>query len=172
MQTDNLRAVCLVVSLSLNFTTRQTAHKLRLTAALYQKYPTHDVRTEAVNEDYEEKSDNFDRTYTWVQRWYKNGYIKMWFHWIQWIVLTSVLISAAMQASNPLGKISIGLAVAVSVVFVYFTGLIGITTLMRNYLGNFIVKGLPHFFIALFGALLASGILLVGFTSAILGLLS
>ena len=35
VQTDNLRAVRLVVSLSLNFTTRQTAHKLRLTAALY-----------------------------------------------------------------------------------------------------------------------------------------
>ena len=34
VQTDNLRAVCLVVSLSLNGTTRQTAHKLRLTAAL------------------------------------------------------------------------------------------------------------------------------------------
>ena len=37
MQTDNLRAVCLVVSLSLHFTTRQTAHKLRLTAALCEK---------------------------------------------------------------------------------------------------------------------------------------
>ena len=34
VQTDNLRAVCLVVSLSLNGTTSQTAHKLRLTAAL------------------------------------------------------------------------------------------------------------------------------------------
>ena len=34
VQTDNLRAVCLVVSLSLHFTTRQTALKLRLTAAL------------------------------------------------------------------------------------------------------------------------------------------
>ena len=34
VQTDNLRAVCLMVSLSLNGTTRQTAHKLRLTAAL------------------------------------------------------------------------------------------------------------------------------------------
>ena len=37
VQFDNLRAVCLVVSLSLNFTTSQTAHKLRLTAALAQK---------------------------------------------------------------------------------------------------------------------------------------
>ena len=37
MQTDNLRAVRLVVSLSLNFTTRRTAHKLRLTAALCEK---------------------------------------------------------------------------------------------------------------------------------------
>ena len=34
MQTDNSRAVRLVVSLSLNFTTRQTARELRLTAAL------------------------------------------------------------------------------------------------------------------------------------------
>ena len=34
VQSDNLRAVRLVVSLSLNFTTRQTAHKLQLTAAL------------------------------------------------------------------------------------------------------------------------------------------
>ena len=34
MQIDNLRGVCLVVSLSLNFTTRQTPHKLRLMAAL------------------------------------------------------------------------------------------------------------------------------------------
>ena len=34
VQSDNLRAVCLMVSLSLNGTTRQTAHKLRLTAAL------------------------------------------------------------------------------------------------------------------------------------------
>ena len=34
VQTDNLRAVRLVVSLSFHFTTRRTAHKLRLTAAL------------------------------------------------------------------------------------------------------------------------------------------
>ena len=34
VQTDNSRAVRLVVSLSLNFTTRQTARELRLTAAL------------------------------------------------------------------------------------------------------------------------------------------
>ena len=38
VQTDNLRAVCLVVSLSFHCTTRQTAHKLRLTAALEQKW--------------------------------------------------------------------------------------------------------------------------------------
>ena len=38
VQTDNLRGVCLVVSLSLHFTTRQTPHKLRLTAALAEKY--------------------------------------------------------------------------------------------------------------------------------------
>ena len=34
VQTDNLRAVCLVVSLSFHCATRQTAHKLRLTATL------------------------------------------------------------------------------------------------------------------------------------------
>ena len=34
VQIDNLRGVCIVVSLSLNFTTIQTPHKLRLTAAL------------------------------------------------------------------------------------------------------------------------------------------
>ena len=38
VQTDNSRAVCLVVSLSLNFTTRQTARELRLTAALSEIY--------------------------------------------------------------------------------------------------------------------------------------
>ena len=37
LQTDNLRAVCIVVSLSLNFTTMQTAHKLRLSEALCEK---------------------------------------------------------------------------------------------------------------------------------------
>ena len=37
VQTDNSRAVRLVVSLSLNGTTRQTAHKLRLTAALCEE---------------------------------------------------------------------------------------------------------------------------------------
>ena len=37
VQTDNSRAVRLVVSLSLNFTTRQTARELRLTAALELK---------------------------------------------------------------------------------------------------------------------------------------
>ena len=41
VQADNLRAVCLVVSLSLNFTTRQTAHKLRLTAALDSEIEKH-----------------------------------------------------------------------------------------------------------------------------------
>jgi len=34
LQTDNLRGVCFVVSLSLHFTTKQTPHKLRLMAAL------------------------------------------------------------------------------------------------------------------------------------------
>ena len=37
LQTDNLRGVCIVVSLSLNFTTMQTPHKLRLSEALYVK---------------------------------------------------------------------------------------------------------------------------------------
>ena len=37
VQADNSRAVRLVVSLSLNCTTRQTARELRLTAALYFK---------------------------------------------------------------------------------------------------------------------------------------
>ena len=36
MQIDNLRGVCFVVSLSLHFTTKQTPHKLRLMAALYE----------------------------------------------------------------------------------------------------------------------------------------
>ena len=46
MQTDNLRAVCLVVSLSFHCTTRQTAHKLRLTAALGEKKMTYDLEKE------------------------------------------------------------------------------------------------------------------------------
>ena len=33
-EADNLRGICLVVSLSLHFTTRQTPHKLRLNLAL------------------------------------------------------------------------------------------------------------------------------------------
>ena len=37
VQADNLRGVCFVVSLSLNITTKQTPHKLRLTAALCEK---------------------------------------------------------------------------------------------------------------------------------------
>ena len=41
MQTDNSRAVLLVVSLSLNFTTRRTARELRLTAALDEKSGVH-----------------------------------------------------------------------------------------------------------------------------------
>ena len=41
VQTDNLRAVCLVVSLSFHCTTRQTAHKLRLTAALDSEIEKH-----------------------------------------------------------------------------------------------------------------------------------
>ena len=41
VQTDNLRRVCLVVSLSLHFTTRQTAHELRLTAALDSEIEKH-----------------------------------------------------------------------------------------------------------------------------------
>ena len=34
MQSDSVRGVCIVVSLSLNFTTMQTPHTLRLMAAL------------------------------------------------------------------------------------------------------------------------------------------
>ena len=37
LQTDNLRGVCIVVSLSLHFTTMQTPHKLRLSEALAPK---------------------------------------------------------------------------------------------------------------------------------------
>ena len=40
VQTDNSRAVCLVVSLSLNFTTRQTPRALRLKAALDEINPS------------------------------------------------------------------------------------------------------------------------------------
>ena len=37
MQSDSVRGVCIVVSLSLNFTTMQTPHTLRLMAALGEK---------------------------------------------------------------------------------------------------------------------------------------
>jgi len=37
VQADNLRGVCFVVSLSFHFTTKQTPHKLQLTAALCEK---------------------------------------------------------------------------------------------------------------------------------------
>ena len=37
LQADNLRGVCIVVSLSLHFTTMQTPHKLRLSEALYPR---------------------------------------------------------------------------------------------------------------------------------------
>ena len=37
LQTDNLRGVFFVVSLSLNFTTKKTQHKLRLNLALCEK---------------------------------------------------------------------------------------------------------------------------------------
>ena len=51
VQSDNLRAVRLVVSLSLNFTTRQTAHKLRLTAALEWKTVRVDTITYIVTDE-------------------------------------------------------------------------------------------------------------------------
>jgi len=35
LQAGDLRGVCIVVSLSLNFTTKQTPHKLQLSEALY-----------------------------------------------------------------------------------------------------------------------------------------
>ena len=49
VQTDNSRAVRLVVSLSLNFTTRQTARELRLTAALDEIYPERRVYIDSVS---------------------------------------------------------------------------------------------------------------------------
>ena len=39
MQADSVRGVCFVVSLSLNFTTKQTPHTLRLMAALDEINP-------------------------------------------------------------------------------------------------------------------------------------
>ena len=41
LQTDNLRGVCIVVSLSLHFTTMQTPHKLRLSEALERNKDMH-----------------------------------------------------------------------------------------------------------------------------------
>ena len=48
VQTDNLRAVFLVVSLSFHCTTRQTAHKLRLTAALCE-IKKNDMKYQSIN---------------------------------------------------------------------------------------------------------------------------
>ena len=42
MQTDSVRGVCIVVSLSLDFTTMQTPHTLRLMAALAIKKKHYD----------------------------------------------------------------------------------------------------------------------------------
>ena len=55
LQADNLRGVCFVVSLSLNFTTKQTPHKLRLTAALCEK-----ERRENINMKYLTKAQVYE----------------------------------------------------------------------------------------------------------------
>ena len=44
LQTDNLRGVCIVVSLSLNGTTMQTPHKLRLSEALVENSTMKDIQ--------------------------------------------------------------------------------------------------------------------------------
>ena len=49
-EVPNLRGVCIVVSLSLNFTTIQTPHKLRLSEALCEIEPSDMDRTEAYKE--------------------------------------------------------------------------------------------------------------------------
>ena len=48
LQADNLRGICIVVSLSLHFTTMQTPHKLRLSEALDEINPERRVYIDSV----------------------------------------------------------------------------------------------------------------------------
>ena len=75
-----------------------------------------------------------DQLYDWVSRWLENGYIHSWFTWLEWITLTSVLVSATITVSYSLAKIVLGLASIISIIFVTVTGFVGNSKLMIDVL--------------------------------------
>jgi hypothetical protein len=78
------------------------------------------------------EQDPYDRGVLWVQTWLENGYVNAWFKWIEWITLTSVLITVAIKAPNLFFKTIVGLPALISLLMVYFAGVIGASRIQKD----------------------------------------
>ena len=83
-----------------------------------------------------EPNNIFERMYTWVETLLENGTIHAWFKWVEWVTLTSVLITSTVKINYFWGKYGLGLVTFVLIVFLRFSGIIVVNKTVSNLLNK------------------------------------
>ncbi|MCU7806125.1 MAG: hypothetical protein KZQ96_23375 [Candidatus Thiodiazotropha sp. (ex Lucinoma borealis)] len=95
--------------------------------------------------------DPYGRAVDWAERWLDKGYIKAWFEWIEWVTLTSVLITVTIKAPNVFFTILASIPAMVSLLMVYFSGIVAASKLkvelINKYKINKMFSGIISFMI-------------------------
>lgn len=109
---------------------------------------------------------------SWIFAWHKNQYFHGWFSWIEWLGLTAALIASSMKMQGSLLQVPISILALVSTIFVYFSGLAGIISLIEPTL---LKIGLPQYLkwpAAVILSIVITGTVLLSLVSVIMALLA
>ncbi|WP_444885993.1 hypothetical protein [Microbulbifer sp. PSTR4-B] len=124
-----------------------------------------------MTEDRRQKDGWYEKGHSLTERWLGNGYIPNWFRWVEWVTLTCVLVTAAIKATNGIGQVILGVVAAVSILFVYYSGMIGFNVLTSGLLEKYKLKNKLGFWSVISLVFLIPSALLFGLTTAILSLI-
>lgn len=70
----------------------------------------------------------------WPFRWQREKYFHSWFAWIEWLGLTAALITGTIKSQELILQFPIGILAILSTIFVYFSGMVGISLFLSAWL--------------------------------------
>ncbi len=70
----------------------------------------------------------------WPFRWQREKYFNSWFAWIEWLGLTAALITGALKSQDLIFQLPIGTIALLSTIFVYFSGMVGVSLFLSAWL--------------------------------------
>ncbi len=108
----------------------------------------------------------------WPFRWQRNHYFHSWFSWIEWLGLTAALITATLKANNLILQIPIGALAALSIIFIYFSGLAGLSTFLGSSLAKIGMSRKIHLLVAVITSFFVTLSLLWSLVSVLMVLIS